>query len=82
MTARRPRTEIVWTEILARDLAVGDLIANHATCTAVTVGPAPADDDWPHRDLHRGEVRYRCGESYGSLGRGTRPVIVGRKAGS
>lgn len=78
-TAIRP-TGLTWIEVAARDICVGDLIANHATCSAVTVGPAPKNDEWPHRPIKRGETRYSCGPDFSSTGKSTRRVVVGRRA--
>lgn len=67
---------IQWIEVFYRDVQVGDIIANHATCTAVVTGPAPTED-W-RSPVKRGETRYECGPGFSSKSRSTNSVIVGR----
>ena len=65
-----------WVEVFYKDVQVGDLIANQATCTRVTIGPAPAEG-W-HSPVKRGETRYECGPDFSSKSKNTNSVIVGR----
>lgn len=65
-----------WVEVFYKDVQVGDIIANHATCTSVVIGPAPAGE-W-HSPVKRGETRYECGPNFSSKSKSTNSVIVGR----
>lgn len=66
--------------VAAKHMVVGDLVANHGTCTAVEYGPSKGTNKWDA--LRRGDVRYRCGASFSCAGDGDRSVIVGKRRAS
>jgi hypothetical protein len=64
-------------EVCARDVREGDLYANNGTVTAVIKGPHPGDGTGWKR-VKRGQVGVFCGESFGSIGKPMRRIVVGR----